>query len=84
MTGSTESQNKKAQQKQLRLNIIIVFLDIIAVNAAYLIALYARFFGYSNLSGLFMERLSDWAHFAPYYTVICLVVFRMFGLYNGV
>ena len=65
------------------MNVIVVLLDIVAVNAAYYIALYARFYGYSNLSELFQQKLTVWAHFAPFYTVICLVVFYLFHLYNG-
>ena len=73
-----------AQKKQLWLNVLIVILDIIAVNAAYFIALNARFLGYTNLSELFLQKLAVWERFTPIYTVICLVVFGAFRLYSGV
>ena len=71
------------QIKQFWLNIILVILDIIAVNAAYYIALYARFFGYENISDLFLQKLHVLAHFSPFYSIICLAVFFLFGLYRG-
>lgn len=61
----------------------IVLLDIIAVNGSYLIALYARFFGYTNLGDMFHSYLSTVYRFAPFYTIICIVVFYFFQLYNG-
>ena len=61
----------------------IVLLDIIAVNGGYLLALYSRFIGYTNLGELFQKYLSTFYHFAPYYTVICIMVFYFFRLYNG-
>ena len=73
----------KEQKKQFWLNALIVVLDIAAVNAAYYIALNARFYGYSNLSELFQQKLTVWMHFTPIYTVICLLVFGFFRLYSG-
>ena len=61
----------------------MIALDIVAVNAAYYIALYARFFGYDNLSELFQQKLNVWRQFTPIYTVICIIVFAFLGLYNG-
>ena len=75
--------HNSVQKKQFWMNILIVVLDIIAVNAAYYIALYARFYGYTNLSELFQQKLTVWGHFTPFYTVVCLFVFRLCGLYNG-
>ncbi len=65
------------------MNGLLVILDMFAVNAAYYIALYARFFGYDNLSELFHEKLEILMHFAPIYTMICIAVFFAFKLYNG-
>ena len=73
----------KEQKKQFWLNVLIVVLDIAAVNAAYYIALNARFYGYSNLSELFQQKLTVWMYFTPIYTVICLLVFGFFRLYSG-
>ena len=65
------------------MNVLIVVLDIIAVNAAYYIALYARFYGYAEISGIFLQKLTVWERFTPVYTIICLVVFGAFRLYSG-
>ena len=73
----------KEQKKQFWLNVLIVILDIVAVNAAYYIALYARFYGYTDLTELFQQKLAAWMRFAPFYTVICLLIFGAFRLYSG-
>ena len=62
---------------------LLVILDMVAVNAAYYIALNARFFGYDNLSELFHQKLDMWERFTPLYTIICIAVFAAFKLYNG-
>ena len=66
------------------MKLLMIVLDIVAVNAAYYIALYARFFGYDNISELFQQKLNVWRQFTPIYTVVCIIVFAFFGLYNGV
>jgi hypothetical protein len=37
-------------RKQFWLKLLMIAMDIVVVNAAYYIALYARFFGYDNLT----------------------------------
>lgn len=74
----------KGRRQQFWMKLLMIVLDIVAVNAAYYIALYARFFGYDNISELFQQKLNVWRQFAPIYTVICIIVFAIFGLYNGV
>ena len=66
------------------MKLLMIVLDIVAVNAAYYIALYARYFGNPNLSELFQHKLNVWRQFTPIYTVVCIIVFAVFGLYNGV
>lgn len=73
----------KAHKTQFLMNVFIVVLDIVAVNAAYYIALYARFYGYDELSGIFLQKLNVWERFTPIYTIISLVVFGAFRLYSG-
>ena len=65
------------------MNALLVILDMVAVNAAYYIALNARFFGYDNLSELFHQKLDMWERFTPIYIIICIAVFAAFKLYNG-
>ena len=61
----------------------IVLLDIIAVNAAYLLALLLRFYVNNQFRPTVSYYLSDFARFAPFYTVLCIAVFAAFRLYNG-
>ena len=61
----------------------IILLDIISVNSAYFLALIIRFF----VGGKFYKSLSElpyiYSKFAPFYTIICLIVFYIFRLYGG-
>ena len=53
----------------------IVLLDIIAVNAAYIVALLLRFdFRYSQIPEYY---LGAFLHFAPIYTIFCIFVFSI-------
>ena len=74
----------KGRRQQFWMKLLMIVLDIVAVNAAYYIALYARLFGYDNISELFQQKLNVWRQFTPIYTVVCIIVFAVFGLYNGV
>ncbi len=60
-----------------------ILLDIIAVNAAYFLALLVRFF----VGGKFYASLRElpylYSRFAPFYTFICIAVFFLFRLYGG-
>ena len=56
--------------------------DIVAVNGSYGLALWLRFdCMYSRIPG---EYLSTWLRFIPAYTLICLVIFKCFHMYNSV
>ena len=61
----------------------IVLLDIIAVNVAYFLALNARFIGYDQMDALFQRYLTTFIQFAPFYSILCVAVFALFKLYNG-
>ena len=65
----------------LRLGMLI--FDIIAVNAAYYLALVVRFYVNSEFNIWAVRYVPAFFEFAPYYTVISLVVFGLFGLYNS-
>ncbi len=62
----------------------IVLLDILAVNAAYFLALIVRFYVHSTFYEFINFYLGAYLAFAPYYTVICIAVFALFRLYGGV
>ena len=62
----------------------IVLLDIIAVNAAYYLALIIRFFVGGELRAVATTRyMPAWLGFTPWYTVLALIVFMAFRLYGG-
>jgi len=76
-------ETKQKITRFIKSDLWIVFLDIIAVNAAYLLALNARFIGYDNLGELFQGYLHTLFAFAPIYSIICIAIFALFRLYNG-
>ncbi len=62
----------------------IVLLDIVAVNAAYFLALVVQF----SMRGIFSDIATDtyipaFLKFAPIYTVLCVIVFALLKLYGG-
>ena len=61
----------------------IIVLDILAVNAAYFIALVLRL----SIQANFYKEVSFYRDglfkFAPWYTVLCIIVFSLFHLYGG-
>lgn len=64
------------------INILLVIYDIVAVNAAYFLALWIRFDCRFNMMP---ERYwSAHLQFMPFYTIICIVVFTYFRLYQSI
>ena len=62
----------------------IILLDIIAINAAYYIALVMRFFVHGEFRPIAETKyIPAFLKFAPFYTVLCLLVFALFRLYGG-
>ena len=62
--------------------LILAFYDIFAVNFSYFFALLLRFdFRYSAIP---QNYYSIWLNFAPFYTVICILVFLKLNLYRSV
>ena len=62
----------------------IVLLDIIAVNAAYFLALLVRFYVNFEFRDVAKDYyLPAFLQFAPIYTVLCFLVFVAFKLYGG-
>lgn len=72
--------------KKIRwIDLLIVLLDIVAVNASHYLALVFRF--YMEHKMVFTD-LESWyipwfLQFAPFYTVFCLLIFWRFRLYGG-
>lgn len=70
----------------LRDNIWVILLDIIAVNAAFFLALIIRYDLGRSIYGT--EESFDiyfyfFIRFAPWYTILCIIVFFVFRLYGG-
>ena len=64
-------------------DIWVAVLDIIAVNGAYLLALVIRYYVNNEFNPGSLPFINVLYHFAPWYTLICLVVFYLFRLYGG-
>ena len=64
-------------------DIWIIFADIISVNAAYFLALLIRFFVGGKFYASLRELPYIYSRFAPFYTIICIIVFFLFKLYGG-
>ena len=62
--------------------VILAAYDIIAANISYFSALWLRFDG--NFSAIPARYLDAWLHFAPWYTIACIVVFLMLRLYQSI
>ena len=67
----------------LKYDAFIMLLDIIAVNAAYFLSLVLRFTIANRLDPQIENYIYTVIHFAPIYTVICIVIFFLFKLYGG-
>ena len=67
----------------LKYDAFILILDIIAVNAAYVLALVLRFTVANRLDPQINDYMYTVIHFAPIYTAICLLTFFLFKLYGG-
>lgn len=61
----------------------VFLLDVVAVNASYYLALLIRFYVNSEFRPTVSYLLGDWASFAPWYTVISIVIFMLWRLYGG-
>ena len=62
----------------------IILLDIVAVNAAYFLALVIRFYMNSEFKSVARDvYLPTFLRFAPFYTVAAILVFALFRLYGG-
>lgn len=61
----------------------VILLDVVAVNASYYLALLIRFYVNSEFRPTVSYLLGDWASFAPWYSVISIVIFMLWRLYGG-
>lgn len=76
-------QKKEKNKRSLLARLGLVVFDIAAVNLAYFIALVVRFYVHSEFNELALRYVPAYLHFAPFYTVGCLVIFYFFKMYNS-
>ena len=62
---------------------LILVLDVLAVNAAYFLALLMRFYVNYEFRPTVSYYLTDFLTFAPFYTILCVAIFWLFRLYGG-
>lgn len=83
-----KSGNKKRKRVKKVFNkgrlgtLLLMIYDIIAANASYFFALVIRFDG--TIYGIPRDYLEAYLKFAPFYAVICFIVFFIARMYNGV
>ena len=76
---------KKLEKKKIEhwqvISLYLVVYDIIAVNLAYLLALWFRFdCRFSLIPEVYLKA---WIQFSPFYTVLCVAVFAVLKLYRS-
>lgn len=76
---------KKLEKKKIEhwqvISLYLVVYDIIAVNLAYLLALWFRFdCRFSLIPEVYLKA---WIQFSPFYTVLCVAVFTVLKLYRS-
>ncbi|WP_281693790.1 nucleoside-diphosphate sugar epimerase/dehydratase [Holdemania filiformis] len=73
-------EKKRIEHWQV-ISLYLLIYDIIAVNLAYLLALWFRFdCRFSLIPEVYLKA---WIQFAPFYTVLCLAVFTVLKLYRS-
>ena len=80
MSNTKMRKRRKFEHWQI-ISLYLIIYDIIAVNAAYIVALLLRFdFRYSSIPETY---LSAYVRFIPIYTVFCIIVFMLLRLYKS-
>ena len=80
-------ENRKSKWIYVRwfaIRFLLVVYDIIAVNAACYLALLTRFYVAKQFHSAAAQYIEAYTSYAPYYTILCLVIFCCFNLYSGI
>ena len=80
-------ENRKSKWIYVRwfaIRFLLVVYDIIAVNAACYLALLTRFYVAKQFHSAAAQYIEAYTGYAPYYTILCLVIFCCFSLYSGI
>ena len=70
-------------KQTIKSDLWIILLDILAVNLSYYLALLIRFYVNFEFRPTVSYYLTDFYHFAPFYTVFCIAIFWFWKLYGG-
>ena len=68
---------------KLKGSLWLIVMDVIAVNAAFVLALLLRYYVHSELVTAAWRFVNNYVRFAPFYTLLCLAAFYVCGLYEG-
>ena len=78
---------KKLSKKDLNWivrRILLVIYDICAVNASFFSAILVRFYFNDSFTWLAEKQyIPAWIKFTPWYTLACIIIFLIFGLYRS-
>ena len=78
---STSGKTKRIIKHWQKIAILVAIYDLVAVNGAYLLALWLRFdCAFSEIPA---KYLSAWLGFAPIYSLACFAAFIFFRLYQS-
>ena len=81
VSGDIAIKRSSSAGRRIR-TILLVIYDLIAVNAAFFLALWFRFD--CRYSMIPEEYLDAWLHFVPVYSAVCLIVFAVLKLYQSI
>ena len=92
MSKMNESSNKTRWKIRLRNmwnaisgDLWVFLLDVVAVNAAYFLAILLRFYINMTFRPMVLEEIVPaFQRIAPWYTVACILIFGLFRLYGVV
>lgn len=79
---SVTEKSKKHISRFRIVQFALVLFDAVAVNLAYYIALFLRYYVNFEFNELGVKYIPAFWKFAPYYTIFCLLVFLGFRLYS--
>lgn len=74
----------KRIKEGIRKNIWLLILDIISVNIAFILALFLRYYIDSKFLSSSRRFAEIYLSFSPFYTIICIIIFTLFRLYNSI
>ncbi len=75
---------KRVSIKDIKKNLWLIILDIVSVNAAFILTLFLRYYVDSKFLSSSRQFAEIYLSFAPFYTALCIIIFAAFRLYNGI